>query len=506
MGTALLLYPNQLFDASLLPKVKRVYLVEEPLIFGTDNEYPMTFHKQRLVLLRASMRRYAEEVLWPNGYDVQYIECASDVITDTALVKAAFEGADEILVFDPIDDRLWKRLEAASQALEVHVPVRKLENPNFYLKQKDLDTYFSGKEKHKFEEFYQYQRERFDVLIDKDYRPVGGRWSYEEQGANKVPKDLELPGMPSYGDNDYVREAVTYVELKFPNNPGRTDTFLWPTNHAESKAWLNEFFNTRLQNFGTYQEALDNRGVWLFHSALSPMLNIGLLNAHQVIEDALDYCATTKKNIPISSLESFIRLILGWREYARAMYAVSGSSMRLKNSLANHRRLTQQWYDGTTGITPVDDVIRKANDFGYAHNAERLMVVGNFMLLCDIEPNEVYNWFMSFFVDSYDWVVVPNVYGISQFADGGTMTSKPYMTASNAILSMSSYQKEPWCDIWDGLFWRFVDSHRLMLKKNPRLGSILISRYDKMDAARRRIIGYRAQDFLDEMTILPPEA
>jgi len=180
--------------------------------------------------------------------------------------------------------------------------------------------------------------------------------------------------------------------------------------------------------------------------------------------------------------------------------------MRGMNSLGNHRRLTSAWYDGTTGIKPVDDVIRKSTDFSYAHHTERLMVVGNFMLLCDIHPDDVYKWFMSFYIDSYDWVAVPNVYGVSQFADGGAIVAKPSICASNHILAMSSYEKEPWCDIWDGLYWRFVDAHRMMLKKNPRVGGLLIGRYDKMDSARKRIIGYRAQDFLDAMTIAPPEA
>ncbi len=506
MGTALILYPNQLFDVEFLPKVQRVYLVEEPLLFGTDKERPMSFHKQRLVLLRASMRRYAEEVLWPNGYDVDYIESSDDVVSDTAVVKAAFEGASEIFVFDPIDDLLWSRIESASQALEVHVPLRKIENPNFYLKHKDIEAYFNGKEKHSFDDFYQYQRERFDVLIDKDYHPVGGKWSYDEDAQKKLPKDIVLPGFQSYGDNDFVREAVTYVELKFPNNPGRTDTFMWPTNHAESKAWLKDFFVNRLGNFGSYQDAIDSRGVWLFHGALSPLLNCGLLQPQEVIDDVLDFCATTKKQVPIASLEGFIRQILGWREYVRGVYVARGSKMRGMNSLGNHRRLTSAWYDGTTGIKPVDDVIRKSTDFSYAHHTERLMVVGNFMLLCDIHPDDVYKWFMSFYIDSYDWVAVPNVYGVSQFADGGAIVAKPSICASNHILAMSSYEKEPWCDIWDGLYWRFVDAHRMMLKKNPRVGGLLIGRYDKMDSARKRIIGYRAQDFLDAMTIAPPEA
>lgn len=501
MGTALLLYPNQLFDIENLPKVNRVYLVEEPLLFGTDKEFPMSFHKQKLVLLRSAMRRYAEEVLWPNGYEVEYLECGEDTVTDTALVRAAFDGAGEILIFDPVDDRLWKRLELASQALEVHVPLRKLENPNFYLRQKDIDAYFSGKDKQTFEEFYQYQRERFDVLIDKEYKPFGGKWSYDTDAGKKLPKDAQLPGVASYGDNDFVREAVTHVELKFADNPGRTDTFMWPTSREEAKNWLKDFFTNRLASFGTYSESIDARGVWLFHSALSPMMNIGLLSSRDVVEAALDFSATSKKEVPIESLEAFIRQILGWREYVRVMYVSGGSDIRTKNVLGNFRKMSRDWYEATTNIKPLDDVIKKMTDFAYSHSIERSLVVGNMMLLSDIHPDEVYRWFMSYSIDSFDWVVVPNVYGLNQSADGGMMAgSKLSIVASNHILALSNYEKDHWCDVWDGLYWRFVDSHRLMLKKMPRVGGLLIDRYDKMDASRKRIIGYRAQDFLDTCT------
>lgn len=502
MGTALLLYPNQLFDVELLPKVQRVYLVEEPLLFGTDKQYPQTFHKQRLVLLRASMRRYAEEVLWPNGFEVEYIENAEDVVSETALVRAAFEGASEIYVFDPIDEVLWRRLDVAARSLEVHVPLHKLENPGFYLKQKDIETYFGGKQTHKFSEFYQYQRERFDILINDDYKPVGGKWSFDSDNRKKLPKNIVPPGLSSYGDNDFVREAVTHVELKYAAYPGSTASFLWPTNKQEALAWMNDFFAHRLENFGPYEDAIEPQALMLYHSGLSPVLNIGLLRPQDVVEGVLDFTAKSKVEIPMASLEGFIRQVVGWREYVRAMYVLKGNKMRTKNALGNHRRLTHHWYDGSTGIKPVDDVVIKATEHAYAHHIERLMVVGNFMLISDIHPDDVYHWFMSFFIDAYDWVMVPNVYGMSQYADGGTITTKPYMSASNYIMTMSnSYKKEPWCDVWDGLFWRFVDTHRIMLKKNPRLGGVLIKRYDSMDASRKRIIGYRAQDFLDEFTV-----
>jgi len=499
MKSALILYPHQLFAVEYLPQVSTVYLVEEPLIFGTDDKYPLAVHKAKLVLLRASMQRYAEEVLWPAGYEVEYIEFADDVTSFTAPSRAYFAGVERLYIFDPVDDILTKRIHQSIESEKDKVTLEILDSPNFYLKQGDVAKHFKGKETYKFADFYQWQRERFNILIDDNYGPFGGKWSFDKENRKKLPKDVQLPGMTSYGSNKYVDDAIVYVEAKFPNNPGSYGNFIWPTNHEEARSWLEEFYKTRLSNFGPYEDAIDTRGIWLYHSAITPMLNIGLLNPQEVVEGAMEYA--TRADIPLESLEGFIRQVLGWREYVRCMYVLQGSKMRTKNALANHRKLTKHWYEATTGIPPVDDVIQKARDFGYAHHIERLMIMGNIMLISDIHPDEVYKWFMSFFIDAYDWVMVPNVYGMSQYADGGTMTTKPYMSASNYIFSMSdSYQKGPWSDIWDGLFWRFVDTHRLMLKKNPRLGGVLVKRYDTMDEARKRIIGYRAQDFLDEFT------
>lgn len=500
---ALLLYPNQLYSIGLLPKVDRVYMVEEPLFFGTDSERVFHPHKQKLVLHRASMRRYAEEILWPNGFEVEYVECDQDTVTDTALVKAAFDGASEIYVFDPLDELLSKRLESASRALEVHVPLHTLQNPNFYLSNKEVEAFFENKTSFKFADFYQWQRERQNVLIDDNYRPFGGKWSYETSAPKGLPKDTVLPGIRSFGTSPHVDEAIQYVDTKFSSNPGSLAAFIWPTNHAEAKEWLQDFFDQRLRDFGLYPDALDADAIWLFHSALSPMLNTGLLNSKEVIEEVLAFAASTRKDVPLQSLEGFIRQVLGWREYTRSVYQVAGSKQRSKNYFKNQRGLTSSWWDGTTGIKPLDDVIKKVEQHGYAHHVERMMIVGNLMLLCGIRPDETYKWFMSMFIDSYDWVMVPNLYGMSQYADGGLMTDKPYICASNYVLTMSSYERGAWCDIWDGLYWRFVDEHRLMLSKNPRFGRLLVKRYDAMDKARKRIIGYRAQDFLDTMTIAP---
>ncbi len=287
----------------------------------------------------------------------------------------------------------------------------------------------------------------------------------------------------------------------FPDNPGSLENFVWPTCHADAEIWLKDFLAHRLLQFGPYEDAISNKGVWLFHSTLSSSLNSGLLNPKQVVDAALEYAKS--HDVPLASLEGFVRQIVGWREYVRALYVVRGVELRKANMFKAERQLTHHWYDGTTGLPPLDDMIHKVQRHAYAHHIERLMIAGNAMLLSEIHPDAVYAWFMELFIDAYDWVMVPNVYGMSQFAAGNIMTTKPYMSASNYILTMSDYKRGEWSNVWDGLYWRFVDTHRHFLSKNPRLGGVLISRLDSMDSARRRIIGYRADDFLDNYTRLP---
>jgi deoxyribodipyrimidine photolyase-related protein len=187
----------------------------------------------------------------------------------------------------------------------------------------------------------------------------------------------------------------------------------------------------------------------------------------------------------LNSLEGFIRQIIGWREFIRIVYEREGNKQRTKNYWGFDRKIPESFWQGTTGILPVDNVIKKVLQTGYSHHIERLMVIGNFMLLCEFHPDEVYRWFMEMYVDAYDWVMVPNVYGMTQFADGGMMTTKPYISGSNYLLKMSDYQKGGWTEIWDGLFWRFMHVNRDLFLKNPRL-SMLVKTFDKMPEKKRK--------------------
>lgn len=278
------------------------------------------------------------------------------------------------------------------------------------------------------------------------------------------------------------------IAKEFPSNPGQV-AHLYPTTHAEAKAWLAAFIKERLDAFGPYEDFISQDATFLFHSALSPLLNTGLLTPRDVIDAVRDVAA------PLNSLEGFIRQVIGWREFVRGIYVMYGRFERTHNFFKFTRSLPRSFWEASTGIEPVDGAIRKVLKTGYCHHIERLMVLGCFMLLCEIDPDEVYRWFMELFIDAYDWVMVPNVYGMSQFADGGLFATKPYICGSNYIVKMSDYKKGPWCEIWDGLYWRFIDHHRSLFEKNHR-SSMIVRQLDKMSAERKERLFTAAEHFL----------
>jgi len=333
------------------------------------------------------------------------------------------------------------------------------------------------------------------ILVNKKGKPEGGQWSFDEDNREKLPKDHPVPDAPRARKNHYVDEAIAWTEKRFGDNPGTLDSFAWPVTRAAAKSWLEEFLHERFKQFGPYEDALSRHRV-MFHSVLTPALNIGLLTPQEVVDAALD-CADDRQ-IPLNSLEGFIRQIIGWREFMWGIYRFRGVEIRNGNFWEFDRKMPACFYDATTGIAPVDDAIRHALDHGWGHHIERLMVLGNFMLLCRIDPAEVYRWFMELFVDAYDWVMVPNVYGMSQFADGGTFTTKPYLSGSNYIRKMSHYRKDDWCDTWDGLYWTFIADHQDFFAGNHRL-SMMARSWDKMKDEKKQAHRRHAQAFMERL-------
>jgi deoxyribodipyrimidine photolyase-related protein len=242
-----------------------------------------------------------------------------------------------------------------------------------------------------------------------------------------------------------------------------------------------------------YEDAIVKEHSILNHSMLSPLINVGLILPGEVVNKSLAFAR--KEDIPVNSTEGFVRQIIGWREFIRGMYICKGSYSRTRNFWNFDRKIPESFYNGTTGIEPIDQTIKKILSTGYCHHIERLMVLGNFMLLCEFDPDEVYRWFMEMFIDAYDWVMVPNVYGMSQFADGGTFATKPYVGGSNYIRKMSNYARGDWEKIWDGLFWRFIEKHQDFFLSNPRT-SMLVNTFNRMPEEKQRDHIKNAESFI----------
>jgi len=291
-----------------------------------------------------------------------------------------------------------------------------------------------------------------------------------------------VPSLPTVKRTPRSKQAIESVEDEFPGAPGSLDNLYYPTTHALAEKWLDTFLGERFIKFGPYEDAMAAGHNWLHHSVLTPMLNTGLLTPAQVIETALRFA--DKSNVPLNSLEGFVRQIIGWREFMRATYDDLGVPMRTTNHWKHKRNLPDSFYDGTTGIDPIDDAIHRILDTGYCHHIERLMILGGFMFLCEIKPDDIYAWFMEMFIDSYDWVMVPNVYAMSQHADGGAITTKPYFSGSNYVLKMSNYKKGEWSEIWDALFWRWIIRNSDALKGNPRW-AMMVRNGEKMTEEKR---------------------
>ena len=257
------------------------------------------------------------------------------------------------------------------------------------------------------------------------------------------------------------------------------------------------FIKNKFKNFGSYEDAILIEDNFLFHSALSPSLNLGLITPKEIITRVLTY--TDVNEIPLNSVEGFIRQIIGWREFIRGVYQVKGDQQEKSNFFNFSNKINNTWYSGTTGIPPLDDAINFSNLFGYTHHINRLMIISNLMTLSEIDPKEVYKWFMEMYVDSSDWVMVPNVYGMGTYADGGIFSTKPYICGSNYILKMSNYKKGEWCDVVDGLYWKFIEDNLHFFQKNPRL-SLMSKALEKLNKNRKKMIFERAEEFIQRNT------
>ena len=487
-----LVLPHQLFEQHLSAADGTVFvLLEHDLLF---RQY--RFHTQKLVLHRASMRRFATR-LEEAGHVVERVDTDGRT-TSAAALQRVLDGlgrsADvHVTAYDVVDDWLERDLEPFVDEW--------LETPNFLCTRDDLAAHFDGVSgprgrRARMQHFYSWQRQRLDVLVTDSGDPVGGKWSFDEDNRKKLPKGHPVPAIDRPGQGERhpeVEDAIAWVKRSFPDNPGDADAFAWPTSHAEARAMYRQFLDERFEQFGPYEDAISAEHPHLFHALLTPGLNIGLLDPRDVLAGALE--VGEQSEVPLASLEGFVRQVIGWREYMRATYVLWGRQMRTRNHLQHTRPLAEGWWTARTGLAPVDLVLERVLEHGYAHHIERLMVLGNAQCLLRTDPDAAYEWFMELFVDAYDWVMVPNVYAMSQFAYGEAITTKPYVSGSNYLKKMSDLPRGDWEADWDALYWTFVRDHREVFERNPRSG-FAVRTYDGFEPAKKATLTRRAAPWL----------
>lgn len=446
------------------------------------------------MLHRASMQSY-KIFLQQAGFRVDYIE-TKDKLSDTRELLPFLKDKkfETVYIADPVDDWLQRRFIETCNKQQLKFKL--FSTPNFLNEMKEVNSFFDQKKSYFQTAFYVDQRKKRQILLAADGEPEGGKWSLDAENRKKFPVKQTAPQLSFPKENEHVHEAREYISKHFNNNYGSDENFIYPVNFKDAEKWLDEFVEKRFRDFGIYEDAIVAREHFLHHAVISPLINIGLLSPQQVIKKVLDTASTYQ--VPLNSLEGFVRQVMGWREFIRIVYMREGSFQRTRNFWQFTKKIPQAFWTGHTGIDPIDQTIRKVLQTGYCHHIERLMILGNFMLLCEFDPDEVYRWFMEMFVDSYDWVMVPNVYGMVQFADGGLMTTKPYISGSNYILKMSDYKKGDWCATWDGLFWRFMDEHRDFFAENPRM-TMMVKNLDRMPATKKREHLQNATSFLEQL-------
>lgn len=381
MKKATILFPHQLFkNVEVLPKNSPVYLVEETLFFNQYN-----FHKQKLLFHRSSMKFY-EQFLTENGFEVHYIDAKSAESDIRILVKSLIKkGLETLYIINPTDNWLEKHIKEVTETIEViwH------ENPLFLNTKDELAPFFKPTKKKFFQtSFYKEQRKKRAILVENG-NPTGGKWTFDAENRKKYPRGKNPPVFKFPDSNSFYEEAFVYINKNFGENIGEISISpIYPTTFSDAENWLQIFLETRFLEFGDFEDAIVKDKHFLNHSVLSPMLNVGLLSVSDVVAQSLEFAR--KNAIPINSLEGFIRQIIGWREFIRGVYEVKGTEERTRNFWEHSRKIPKSFYDGTTGIEPIDATIKKVLKTGYAHHIERLMILGNFMTLCEFHPDEVY--------------------------------------------------------------------------------------------------------------------
>lgn len=475
----------------------------------SESEY-VTHHIQKIAGIFAAMRAFGR-ALTQCEHQLHYISITDQDNAHTFgenLSKLVHHyGATSLEYQDPDEYRLDQIL--ASLSTQLSVPCKNASSHHFFTERSSVGEFFRGKKVWRMENFYRFMRQKHKILLDEQGDPLGGRWNFDTENRNKLPKNAQVPPPLEFANDvtDIVRD-IHAAKLPFVGqiNP---EQFGWPVTRTQARSLLEDFLAQRLAEFGRYQDALSDEHWALYHSRLSAALNLKIISPAQVIGAAIDHWKAHQDVISLAQIEGFVRQILGWREYVRGVYWHHMPDYAQQNALDHQRDLPAYFWTGDTKMRCVAKAIGQSLEHGYAHHIQRLMVTGNLCALAGVAPEQVDRWYLGIYVDAFEWVELPNTRGMSQYADGGLLASKPYVSSANYLQKMGDHCKscaynpkgrtEPDACPFNSLYWNYLSTHEERLRKNPRVAMM----YRQLDRLKDKAkVLTRAQYCLDHLETL----
>ena len=477
----------------------------------TETDYT-THHIQKVLGIFAAMQQFGD-ALQKQKHNVIYIKLngqnnfqSFDKNCDFLIIKHQFTQFEYQL---PDEYRVDEHLKKFAQSLII--PTKVVDTEHFYSTRNELGILFEGKKTYLMETFYRYMRKKHNVLIVNGDKPLHGQWNFDEDNRQKLPKEHK-PTLPFLFENN-VSEIEKEIKIANIKTIGTVDVknFLWPINREQSLQLLDFFVKECLPLFGTFQDAMAPNEWSLYHSRLSFSMNIKLISPQEVVNKAIEEYNLRPEEIEFNQLEGFVRQIIGWREYMRGIYWLKMPSYAALNYFEHTEKLPQWYWTGKTKMSCLKNAINQSLQFAYAHHIQRLMITGNFALLAGVNPNEVDAWYLGIYIDAFEWVEITNTRGMSQFADGGIVGSKPYVSSATYINKMSSYCSGCYYDKakktgdkacpFNSLYWNFYDKHETRLAKNPRIG-MMYNVWRRMEPKAKADILEQAKFYLEHINDL----
>lgn len=482
------------------------HLTDEVIMIESAQEANYVWsHQAKIALFLSAMRHFAEEIRHLQ-YPLTYIRESSLPIVEVLKQQLLDKKITHLVCVEPGEWRLKQLIQQLAQALNIHLEMR--EDDHFLCTHQQFFEWANNKKELRLEYFYRLMRKTHHILMDANGEPEGGQWNFDQDNRKPYPKKGPglIDGPVQFEVDEIASDVLAYVKSTYKDHPGSLENFNWPVTRPQALEALQYFIDYRLRNFGVFQDAMWTDTPFGWHSVVSSSLNLKLLNPREVIDAVLR--AWKQYDLDLSTVEGFIRQILGWREFVRGMYYLDMPKMAEDNHY-QHTRLLPDWYwTGDTKMACMRDAIGQTLKYGYAHHIQRLMVTGNFALLAEILPSQVCDWYLAIYVDAIEWVELPNTAGMALFANGGRFTSKPYIASGAYIKRMSNYchscQYKPEIRFGEKacpmttLYWNFLIKHRQQFEASPRT-RLMTANLSRISPEDQQAIASHAQHVLNHL-------